>query len=100
MIDLTKFGPNDQITINCSALWWNVRNSGDMSLDIKAYEGGTMSLEGYQFVNDGGVQSAETSFNGNVHGEGGDCQKMEPVGNITYDKRNKRLHFEPTNNNQ
>jgi hypothetical protein len=56
MIDLTKFGPNDQITINCSALWWNVRNSGDMSLDIKAYEGGTMSLEGYQFVNDGGVQ--------------------------------------------
>jgi hypothetical protein len=100
MIDLTKFSTNDVIQINCSGLWWSVRNNGDMSLDIKAYEGGAMSLVGYQFVNNGGQQSAETSFSGNVHANGSQCQNMESIGTITYDKRNKTLRFDPINSIQ
>jgi hypothetical protein len=71
-----------------------------MSLDIKAYEGGAMSLVGYQFVNNGGQQSAETSFSGNVHANGSQCQNMESIGTITYDKRNKTLRFDPINSLQ
>jgi hypothetical protein len=100
MIDLTKFNANDVIQINCSGLWWSLRNNGDMSLDIKAYEGGTMSLHGYQFVNTGGQQSAETSFSGNVHASGGRCESMESIGTITYNKRNKTLQFDPINSLQ
>lgn len=100
MIDLTKFGPNDLVKIDCGGLWWSKRNNGDMSLDIKAYEGGTMSLQGYQFVNSGGQQSAQTSFSGNVRAYGGNCSKMEPIGTITYNKQNQTLHFEPINQNQ
>jgi hypothetical protein len=100
MIDLTKFGPNDLVKIDCGGLWWSKRNNGDMSLDIKAYEGGAMSLVGYQFVNTGGQQSAETSFSGNVHANGSQCQYMESIGTITYDKRNKTLRFDPINSIQ
>ncbi len=100
MIDLTKFGTNDVVTIDCSGLWWSQRNSGDMSLDIRAYEGGTMSLNGYQFINSGGTESAFTSFDGNVLNNGPNCPKMEPVGTIIYNKRNKTLQFNPAQNNQ
>jgi hypothetical protein len=100
LIDLIRFGTNDVVTIDCSALWWSRRNSGDMSLDIRAYEGGTMSLNGYQFVNSGGTESAFTSFNGNVLNVGPDCNKMEPVGTIVYNKKNKTLQFIPAQNNQ
>ena len=100
MIDLTKFGTNDIVKIDCGGLWWSRRNNGDMALEIKAYEGGTMSLVGFQFVNSGGQESAQTSFRGNVSAYGGDCNKMEPIGTITYNKRDKTLHFEPINQNQ
>ena len=100
MIDLTKFQANDIIKIDCAGLWWSIRNSGDMALDIKAYEGGTMSLVGYQFINTGGQQSAETSFSGNVTSCCGKCELMQPIGTITYNKQNKTLHFDPNTSNQ
>ena len=100
MIDLTKFQANDIIKIDCAGMWFSKRNSGDMALDIKAYEGGTMSLQGYQFVNSGGAQSAETSFSGNISTCCGNCNQMESVGTITYDKGNKTLHFEPSSSSQ
>ncbi len=100
MIDLTRFGTNDVVTIDCSALWWRLRNSGDMSLDIRAFEEGSMALNGFQFVNSGGTESAFTSFDGNVSNAGSDCHKMEPVGTIVYNKKNKTLQFIPAQNNQ
>jgi hypothetical protein len=71
-----------------------------MSLDIRAFEGGSMSLNGYQFVNSGGMESAFTSFDGNVTNAGSDCNKMEAVGTIVYNKKNKTLQFIPAQNNQ
>jgi hypothetical protein len=100
MIDLTKFQANDIIRIDCAGHWYSIRNNGDMALDIKAYEGGTMSKEGYQFINTGGQQSAETSFSGNVTSCCNSCDFIQPIGTITYNKQNKTLHFDPNTSNQ
>jgi hypothetical protein len=95
LIDLTQFGANDLVSAECSAVWYSNRLSGDMSLDVKAYEGGTMSLSNFQWSNTGGRQTAETSFEGNVKNTGQKVNLLEQVGKITYDKRKKKLTFEP-----
>ena len=95
LIDLTQFGANDLVSAECSAVWFSNRLSGDMSLDVKAYEGGTMSLSNFQWSNTGGRQTAETSFEGNVKKTGQKVNLLELVGKITYDKRKKKLTFEP-----
>ena len=95
MVDLTQFGTNDFVAIECAAVWYSQRLSGDMSMDIKAYEGGTMSLSNFQWSNTGGLKTAETSFEGNVKNTGKNVNLLEAVGRITYDKRKKKLTFEP-----
>jgi hypothetical protein len=95
LVDLTQFGPNDIVNIACAAFWYRHRNNGNITIDIKAYEDGEMSLEGFQFVNNGGHESAFTSFNGNAIGCCGNCSKMESVGTILYNKKDKTLTFEP-----
>lgn len=95
LVDLTQFGTNDFVAIECAAVWYSQRLSGDMSMDIKAYEGGTMSLSNFQWSNTGGLKTAETSFEGNVKNTGKNVNLLEAVGRITYDKRKKKLTFEP-----
>jgi hypothetical protein len=95
LIDLTKFGANDLVAAECSAIWFSKRLSGDMSLDVKAYEGGTMSIANFQWSNTGGRQTAESSFEGNVRNTGQNVNLLELVGKITYDKARKKLTFEP-----
>jgi hypothetical protein len=95
LIDLTKFGTNDLVAAECSAIWFSKRLNGDMSLDVKAYEGGTMSIANFQWSNTGGRQTAETSFEGNVRNTGQNVNLLEVIGKITYDKARKKLTFEP-----
>jgi len=99
LIDLTKFNANDFITIDCRAFWFSVLNSGNMYLNIKAYEGGRMDLRDYQFFNVGGRLSAEKSFKGNITVCCGrsSCQNISKIGVVKYDKRQKKLFFEPSN---
>jgi len=95
-VDLTKFGTKDLVTIQCAAFWFSRRASGEMSLDVRAYEGGTMKLmHPFQFVNEGGNETAFVSFNGNVRAEGKNKNLAESIGYITYDKKTKRLTFNP-----
>ena len=42
--------------------WYGSRASGQMTMDIRAYKGGTMSKVGYQFINTGGNLTAFLSF--------------------------------------
>jgi hypothetical protein len=95
VIDLTKFGPNDLVSVDCSAIWYSIKASGQMSLDIRAYDGGQMTQSGYQFRNIGGVETAFTSFDGNVNARGKKASLLEFIGRISYNKREKRLAFNP-----
>jgi hypothetical protein len=95
MIDLTNFGPADEIKVNCSAFWYGQKKSGKMSLDIRAYKGGTMELisNRYQFVNRGGNETAELSFSEKVNEK--TCQAMKRIGVVSYNKQTERLDFQP-----
>lgn len=95
LIDLTKFNLNDRIEISCGALWWGNRNSGDMSIDVRAYKGGQMSKDGFQFKNIGGAETAFTSFSDNISLVSKTCSSNELIGKISYDKRAESLFFTP-----
>ena len=95
VIDLTKFGANDLVSVDCSAIWYSMKASGQMSLDIRAYDGGHMTQSGYQFRNVGGIETAFTSFDGNVSAKGTTASLLEFIGQISYNKREKRLAFNP-----
>lgn len=96
-IDLNSFSSNEQIKVLCKAFWFSKRNSGDMSLDVRAYKGGTMSkspMNIYQFINLGGYQVGNViSFHKNITLRSGCCQG-ENVGVITYDRQRQVLNFE------
>lgn len=95
LVDLTKFRSNDRIEINCGAFWYNNRESGNMSIDIRAYKGGVMTNEGFQFVNNGGEETAFTSFTANISANSKECFSNEVIGIISYDKQTESLFFTP-----
>ena len=95
-VDLTQFNANAAIQINCGGVWYNQRLNGNMSIDIRAYLGGTMVLNGYGFQNVGGTQTNFTSFAGNIALQSEDCSDGQTVGVISYNKATNQLTFTPS----
>jgi hypothetical protein len=95
LIDLTQLDGNANAIIGCAANWFRAekRLSGNMSLDVRAYEGGSMGKNGYQFYNSGGRESGTASFRKNISGIG--RMNNQLIGKISYDKRTKSLRFGP-----
>ena len=95
LIDLTKFSQNDRVDVSCGAIWFGQRNSGNMSIDVRAFKGGTMTKTGYQFENVGGEETAFISFADNITLKTRNCPSNELIGTISYDKRTESLSFTP-----
>lgn len=95
LVDLTRFKSNDRLEISCGAVWWEQRNSGNMSIDIRAYKGGTMSLKDFQFLNNGGKETAFKSFSSNISLNNIFCASNQIIGIISYDKQTEKLFFTP-----
>jgi hypothetical protein len=95
LIDLTQLDVNANAIIGCAANWHLAarRKSGNMSLDVRAYEGGSMGKNGYQFYNIGGRESGTASFQKNITGI--NFPNNQLIGKISYDKRTKNLRFQP-----
>ena len=93
LIDLTKFSTNAVVEVLCKAKWWEIKSSGNMSIDIKAYIGGQMDLRNFQFFNIGGELTAELSFSEHVTDAGAICPINEIIGTVSYDKGTMRLEF-------
>ena len=93
LIDLTKFSTNAVVKVVCKAKWWQIKSSGNMSIDIKAYLGGQMDLRDYQFFNIGGELTTELSFSERVTDLGSTCPINETIGTVSYDKGTMRLEF-------
>jgi len=97
-VDINKYGSTDLIKILCKAFWFSQRNSGNMSLDIRAYKGGAMQRDGsnhYQFVNVGGEQVGDViSFPKNIIMKGAHCMTGEIIGTVKYNRANQSLSFE------
>jgi hypothetical protein len=97
-VDLNQYGSNDIIKILCKSFWYSQRNSGNMSLDIRAYKGGVMQRDGsnhFQFINVGGEQVGNViSFPKNISMKGAKCMTGEIIGTVKYNRGNQSLSFE------
>ena len=94
VVDLNSFGQTERVVIQCDAFWYSIKNSGKMSIDIRAYKGGEMSLDSYQFYNNGGEQTANVRFEDIVMMLKDECISGERIGLIIYDKAHQKLSFE------
>lgn len=56
----------DQINILLTSVWWSTKRSGDVSFSITTYIGGTMSLEDFNYINNGGQQVFTQNFIKNI----------------------------------
>jgi hypothetical protein len=94
-IDVTQFNENDVVEVLCKAWWYSERNSGEMSLDIRAYKGGTMRKENFQFINDGGEQVGNViSFPHKINLLSEGCPIAEKIGVLKFDRATQILTFE------
>ena len=97
-IHLMSSENKDIIKILCKAFWFSKRNSGNMSLDIKAYKGGAMQRDRsnhYQFINVGGEQVGNViSFPKNITMNNSSCMIGEIIGTVKYNRENQSLSFE------
>jgi hypothetical protein len=93
-IDVNHFKETDVIEVLCKAWWYTRKDSGKMSLDIRAYKGGTMRKDKFQFINDGGEEVGNViSFPHRIKNKGG-CAKAEKIGVLRFDRATQILTFE------
>ena len=59
----TDFPDRDVIEFCCGAIWYAQRVSGNVTMIVNAYRGGTMSIQNYDFINTGGVLVKTFDFN-------------------------------------
>lgn len=98
-IDVNSFAASDRIDVSCKAFWYGARNSGDMSLDIRAFKGGVMqksASDPFQFVNNGGFQVGNLiSFSKNISSQINSCRvEGENIGTVSYDRQTQVLTFQ------
>lgn len=60
-IDLRDFLANNEvdqefIDVDVYATWFNTKGDGDFRMYVKAYKGGSMTKDGYNFINSGGQE--------------------------------------------
>lgn len=73
------------LDVSLRAFWYAARYLGNMSVDVKAYLGGTMSHIDFGFVNTGGTLTASLSFARNVTVASSSCQDGQLLGTARYD---------------
>lgn len=82
----------EETTFMAYATWFALKGDGKCSFEVKAYKGGEMSQEGYNFVNNGG----ETVFE-NVYDFVCDTYKGSPNYRDNYTKIIKTTYVKSTN---
>jgi hypothetical protein len=96
-IDVNHFEENEVIEVLCKAWWYERKDSGKMSLDIRAYKGGTMRLEKekFQFINIGGEEVGNViSFPHKINMFHNSCGNAEKIGILKFDRATQILSFD------
>jgi hypothetical protein len=102
-IDINKLKTTYYSTIPTSTnidlygTWFDVKLTGDITIEIKSYEGGTMSKSGFTWVNTGGVNTSTQTINTVVSSTINYSSTWRTdytyLGNITYNKVNDTSIF-------
>lgn len=76
--------PNDNIVGKAAAMWFGNRVSGNITLTLSSYRGGTMSKTGYTWTNIGGELISSISINKNIQLVSRECSDEEIASFFTY----------------
>lgn len=94
LIGLKKFvndfpSSPDVVEVGLYAVWYGPPQSGDFTVELVTYKGGTMSLSGTDFVNTGGVQVSSNTVQVNtklMNNSPHNPSNMYKVGSVKYTK--------------
>lgn len=90
--------PAGTIVGQCYSWWYNLRESGNVTLQLKAYQGGEMQYQDglYKWENVGGTQVASIILNSNVTRNESNCiDDPECVTGFTYDLATNTFNWTP-----
>lgn len=90
--------PSAVLVGSCNAWWYNLRESGDITVSLKAYQGGTMQYVDGQFrwINVGGTEVASLTLNANVVRNESNCiDDPDCVTGFTYDLGSNTFTWTP-----
>ncbi len=85
--------PTLDISGECFGLWYGERESGNVTISLTAYLGGTMERVGFDFINVGGQQTADITKATNSSANQSACIMGDFLTNFTY-KASNRLVWE------
>jgi phage gp46-like protein len=85
--------PGQNIEVELRCFWYSVRSDGNMSVDIVAYKGGTISQLGFGFINTGGQQVAMLSRSANVVTQTSSNHDGETVGIFRYNRASQTFQW-------
>ncbi|RLJ80511.1 hypothetical protein [Pedobacter alluvionis] len=96
LIGMKKFVSAQQnstniIQVGLYAIWYDPVETGDFSIELVTYKGGTMQLVDTNFVNDGGVQVSNDTIALNTmkHSKSGMLSNYFKLGSLVYNKTTK-----------
>ena len=96
--DIRRDYPNaTYIDFLCACHWFGSRLTGDISLDINAYRGGTPQKQGYGFVINNGTLLDTLRFPDNITKRYTGCDSAQVTGVIRYDLVTGEISRLPTN---
>lgn len=79
------FPSQKEFIISLGAFWYNTRSSGDLSIEVNTYKGGTMSKSGYDWQNTNGTLVQNLSFNTNSSMQTQSASTLgSPLGYLSY----------------
>jgi hypothetical protein len=81
----------DIVKVRMNAVWYNSKLTGDITVQIIAYKGGTMSKLGFDFINTGGVEVYQQSLNSNVQvqNQAANIASSQDVAVVSFSQTNK-----------
>lgn len=84
------FPSQKDFVISLAAFWFNAKYSGDLSVEVNTYRGGTMSRSGYDWQNAGGTLVQNLSFDANTQLQIKEEQTSgTPLGVLSYNTDTK-----------
>lgn len=81
----TDFPTNDIVDVYLSAIWFSTKVSGNVTISVKVWQGGTNAIVNFEFINTGGTLLGNVTFPiVNVPTQDSDCPAHDCVGTLRY----------------
>lgn len=96
--ELVADNSNKEITIHMRAFWYSVRRSGHINVECTGYKGGTMSQNGFEWINTGGTKTQQFTIATQVNSQTrNDGELLAYIHYNTQTKTGRMVHVQQQN---